>query len=105
MTDNEMVGWHHCLNGHEFEPTLGDRKGPGSLVSCCRWGRRESDATEQLNNSYKNGILYSNLKLKLVRVKTGRWEVHCKMEMANVEGGSAGLHPGTSFCSFSAQQS
>ena len=53
MTDNEMVGWHHCLNGHEFEPTLGDRKGPGSLVSCCRWGRRESDATEHNSNKDK----------------------------------------------------
>ena len=65
----------------------------------------ESDTTEQLNNSNKNGILYLNLKLKLVRVKTGRWEVHCKMEMAKVEGGSTGFHPGTSFRSFSAQQS
>ena len=39
-TKDEMVGWHHWLNGHEFEPTLRDRKGPGSLVSCCWWGRR-----------------------------------------------------------------
>ena len=34
MTENEMVGWHHPVNGHEFEPTLGDSEGQGSLVCC-----------------------------------------------------------------------
>ena len=50
MTENEMVGWHHQLNGHEFEQTLGDTEGWGSLVCCSPWGRTESDVTEQLNN-------------------------------------------------------
>ena len=45
-----MVGWHHRLNGHEFEQTLGDGEGQGSLVCCSPWGQRESDTTEQLNN-------------------------------------------------------
>ena len=50
MTEGEMVGWHHRLNGHEFEQTLGDSEGLGSLVCCSPWGRKESDMTEQLNN-------------------------------------------------------
>ena len=45
-----MVGWHHRLNGHEVEQTLGDGEGQGSLVCCSPWGQRESDTTEQLNN-------------------------------------------------------
>ena len=46
MTDNEMVGWHHQLNGHEFEQMLGDGEGLGSLVCCSAWSREESDTTE-----------------------------------------------------------
>ena len=45
-----MVGWHHRLNGHELEQTLGDSEGQGSLVCCHSWGRKESDMTEQLDN-------------------------------------------------------
>ena len=49
MTEDEMVGWHHRLNGHEFEytPEVGD--GQGSLTCCSPWGRKESDMIEQLN--------------------------------------------------------
>ena len=50
VTDDEMVGWHHQLNGCEFEQTLGDGRGQGSLVCCSLWGHKESDTTEQLNN-------------------------------------------------------
>ena len=46
-----MVGWHHRLNGHEFEPTLGDREGQGGLVCCSPWGRKECDTTKRLNNN------------------------------------------------------
>ena len=45
ISEDEMVGWHHRLNGHEFELTIGDSEGQGGLVSCSPWGRRESDAT------------------------------------------------------------
>ena len=48
MMEKEMVGWHHRLNGHEFEQTLGDGEGQGSLVSCSPWGCKELDMTEQL---------------------------------------------------------
>ena len=49
MTEDEVLGWHHWLNGHEFEQTLGDGEGQGGLVCCGSWGRKESDTTEQLN--------------------------------------------------------
>ena len=51
MTENEMVGWYHRLNGHEFEHTLGDDEGQGSLVCCSPWGHKESDTTEPLNSN------------------------------------------------------
>ena len=51
MTEDEITGWHHRLNGHEFEQTLGDGEGPGSLVCCSPWGHKESDTTERLNNN------------------------------------------------------
>ena len=44
-----MVGWHHQLNGHEFEQALGDGEGQGNLACCSPWGCKESDTTEQLN--------------------------------------------------------
>ena len=49
MTEDEMVGWHHQLNGQEFEqgPRVGD--GQGSLVCCSLWGCKELDITVQLN--------------------------------------------------------
>ena len=53
MTEDEMVGWHHQLNGPKFEQTLGDSEGVGSLVCCSPWGHKESDTTEQLNTTAK----------------------------------------------------
>ena len=46
-----MVGWHHRLNGHEFEQALGVGEGQGSLACCSPWGHKESDTTERLNNN------------------------------------------------------
>ena len=46
-----MVGWHHQLNGHEFEQAPGDGEGQGSLAFCSPWGHKVSDATNRLNNS------------------------------------------------------
>ena len=51
MTEDEMVGWHHQLNGHEFENTLGDSEGQGSLECCSPWGHKELDTSEQLNTT------------------------------------------------------
>ena len=48
-TEDEMAGWHHRLDGHEFEWTLGVGDGQGGLASCSSWGRKELDMTERLN--------------------------------------------------------
>ena len=45
MTENEMIGWHHRLSGHEFEQTLGVGDGQGGLVCCSPWGCKELDTT------------------------------------------------------------
>ena len=47
VTEDETVGWHHQLNGHEFAQTLGDGEGQGSLVCCSPWGHRELDITTE----------------------------------------------------------
>ena len=47
-TEDEMVGWHHQLNGHGFGWTLGVGDGQGGLACCGSWGRKESDTTERL---------------------------------------------------------
>ena len=48
-TEDEMVGWHHWLDGHEFEWAPGVGDGQGGLACCDSWGRKESDMTERLN--------------------------------------------------------
>ena len=52
MTEDEMVGWHNLLNGHEFEQTLAGSEGQRGLVCCSLWVCKESDATERLNNHH-----------------------------------------------------
>ena len=54
MTEDEVVGWHHCLDGHEFEQTQGDNKGQGSLVCCSPQGHKELDTTQQMNDNNNN---------------------------------------------------
>ena len=57
--EEEMVGWHHWLNGHEFEQALGVGDRQGTLVCCSPWGHKEADTTEQLNWTEfenKNGL-------------------------------------------------
>ena len=49
MTEDEMIGWHHRLDGHEFEQAQRVGDGQGSLVYCNPWGNTESDTTKQLN--------------------------------------------------------
>ena len=50
MTEDEMVGWHHRLNGHEFESAPGVGDGQGGLACCIPWGHKESETTEPLKN-------------------------------------------------------
>ena len=51
MTEDKMIGRHHQLNGHEFEQTMGDGEGQGSLECCSPWDHKESDTSERLNNN------------------------------------------------------
>ena len=51
MTDDDMAGWHHQLDGREFEQALRTGDGQGSLACCSPWGRKESDTTKRLNNN------------------------------------------------------
>ena len=52
-----MVEWHHQLNGHEFEQTLGDGEGQGGLACFSSWGHKESDTTE-LNCTFRHQCIY-----------------------------------------------
>jgi len=51
IREDEMFGWHHQLNGHEFEQVLENGEGQGSLACCSPWGHKELDMTERLNNT------------------------------------------------------
>ena len=59
MTEDEMVWWHHQLNGREFKEALGACEGQGSLACCSPWGCKESDITEWLNNNNHYCIVVS----------------------------------------------
>ena len=56
-TGDEVVRWHHQLNGHEFEEALGDCEGQGSLECCSPWGHKELDTTERLNEQQQNNAV------------------------------------------------
>ena len=55
---DEIVGWHHWLNGHDFEQTSGDSEGQGSLECSNPWCHKESDTTEQSNNNPSNSAIW-----------------------------------------------
>ena len=57
--EDEMVKWHHGLNGHEFEQIPEDSEGQGSLACCSLWGHKESDTTEGLNNHHQSSSPFS----------------------------------------------
>ena len=59
MTEDEMVGWHHQLDGLEFEQALGVYDGQGSLVCCGPWGCKESDMTEQLSTAKPDLMIFT----------------------------------------------
>ena len=66
MTEDEMVGWHHRLNGHEFEQTPGDSEGQGSLACCNPRGRKESDTTERLTKTITTNLTAQDSRNTLV---------------------------------------
>ena len=58
-TEDEMVGWHHRLNGQKFEQALAVGDGQGGLACCSPWGHKESETTEQLNNNSSSRNLHN----------------------------------------------
>ena len=71
-TEDKIVGWHHWLNAHEFEQTLGDGKGQEILVCCSSRGHKESDTTWQLNSNnktYGGGVRCGGLGCALHSIK------------------------------------
>ena len=72
MTEDEMVGWHHWLDGHEFEKAPGVSDEQGSLACCSPWGCKELDMTEQLN--WMTNIRYCLESRKHLFNKTGQAE-------------------------------
>ena len=60
-TGDEMVGWHHWLNGHEFKQTVRDSEGQGSLECCSIWGCKESDMTKWLNWVNSSSVQFSSV--------------------------------------------
>ena len=82
-----MVGWHHRLNGHEFEHAPGDGEGQGSLACYSPWGRKESDMTESLNNNKQT----QGKKLEVtVVVKLKQWFVRHDIVYLVQRAGKAG---------------
>ena len=71
MTEDEMVGWHHRLNGHEFEKAQGVGVGQGSLGCCSPWGRKQLDTTEWVNWTE---VQYLLRKI----IYTSRWVPECE---------------------------
>ena len=83
-----MVGWHHWLNGHEFEQAPGVGDGQGSLVCCSPWGHNESDMTEWLNRTdfviqgFPDGSVVKNATMQETWVQSLGWEDSLDKEMA-----------------------
>ena len=69
MTEDEMDGSHHRLNGHEFAQTTGDGDGQGSLACCSPWGSKESDTTERVDNN--SSVSQGERKLVEIFTKIG----------------------------------
>ena len=77
MTEDKMVGWHHQLNGHEFEQTLGKGEGQVSLVCRSSWGHKESNMTQQLNNKTFPRV-QGEVKFTLASLKR-KWKLYSQI--------------------------
>ena len=75
MTEDEMAGWHHWVDAHEFGWTPGVGDGQGGLVCCDSWGRQESDMTEQLNWKLYKDKLYKHFRFQILSPMSWRLSV------------------------------
>ena len=85
LTEDEMVGWHHWLDWHEFEQVLEVGDGQGSLVYCSPWGRKESDMTEQPNwteQCFKDCEKWKWKSLSCIQLFTTAWTVACQAPLS-----------------------
>ena len=78
MTEDEMAGWHHRLDRHEFGWTPGVGDGQGGLVCCDSWGRKESDMTEQLN--WTELILVKSIS----KMQLNKWVIYNSIQKNNI---------------------
>ena len=92
MTEDEMVGWHHRLNGHEFEQPLGDGEGQGSLAYCSPWGCKEFDMTEKLSNNKLNQV---DQWIRIESFRTG-WHIYSHLNYSKGDI-SVQFEPGSGF--------
>ena len=76
MTEDEMVGWHHRLDGHEFEQAPGVGDGQGSLECCSLWSLKELDTDRQLNNNYQYTWNQSEKILNYWSIWKQQWWIH-----------------------------
>ena len=77
MTEDELVGWHHRLNGHEFEQTQGDSEGQESLTGCSSWGHKELGTTQQLNKDIMKSM--TNKTVSNCRYSPGEYCLTCSI--------------------------
>ena len=74
MTEDEMVGWHHRLDGHGFGWTLGVGDGQGGLAGCSPWGHKGSDTTERLNFPFPRcahkSVLYIGVSFAVMQIES-----------------------------------
>ena len=75
MTEGEMVGWYHQLNGHEFEQALGDGDGQGGLVCCSPWGHKVLDTNERPNTKNMHSNEDPAQPIINYFLKKERWEM------------------------------
>ena len=83
VTEDEIVGWHHRLNGHEFKQTLGDSQGQGSLMCCSPWGHKELDMTERLNNNNKEHRLGKS-QISIISMERPSWNSNAHDYLRNI---------------------
>ena len=75
VTEDEIVRWHHRLNGHEFEQTVGDGERQGSLVCCSPWGHKELNTTERLSNNIikEEEVVRRLVAVRIRRIQPQQW--------------------------------